>query len=1045
MLRGLDPGRGVLVLPPWDCLPYDRAAPSREAMGRRTTTLAELTEVEAPLVVTTPEALLQRVPPRSLWSKARLSLRADEAVDLGALEAELLRLGYVLDERVDEPGEAALRGQVIDVYPAGAEVPVRLEHADGRIVAASAYDPVSQRTTDGRDGVVLRPASECVLETGAERTEGMEHWLPDHYPALETLFDYVPSAALVLDSRAADRLEAAWEQMADAYESRIRLRPERADGPRPPAPERLYLDRDSYEAAMTGRRLWRFVEAGENEAGLAPVPAFALEADTAASFASFVSAQREAGRRIVLAAAAERDRRALLRRGRAAVDETIEEVGGWPEVREAPAGAVLLLPLDLDEGFVDATEAAAFVAAADLLGQRANAAGATSPAEVFAAAGLRPGDAVIHLDHGMGRLDGLETLDVPEGRADLVRLTYAGEASLLLPVRELGRIWRYGAEAEAVTLDTLEGEAWPKRRAKLMAEIDETAARLSALAKTRAERTTEPVVPPKRPFERFSARFPFAETPDQASAIADAVRDLASGRPMDRLVCGDVGFGKTEVALRAAAAAALAGRQVAVVAPTTVLARQHLHAFRRRFAGLGVEVAGLSRLVAPTEAKRVKAGLADGSVRIVVGTHAVAAKGVRFQDLALVVIDEEQRFGRADKEKLRRLAEGVHVLTLTATPIPRTLQAALVGLQDLSVLATPPARRRPIRTFVTAFDPVTVREALLRERARGGQSFVVCPRVEDIAPMAERLAALVPDLEIKIAHGGLAPDAIDAAMVGFADGEGDVLLATNIVESGLDVPRANTMLIWRADRFGLAQLHQLRGRVGRGRARGVAYVLTEEDHALPAATRKRLETLAALDRLGAGFALSARDLDLRGAGDLFGEEQAGHVKLVGAHLAQHLLGRALRRARGEATADESWPELNLGLTGRIPEALVPEVEVRLDLYARLARFATPRAVGRFAAELEDRFGALPEEALTLLDLARLGLACQTAGIERLDAGPQALAASFRLGREPPDPLPDGLRRTGERVVDPRPTEDGRERLEAAASFVARLSGTDQMR
>jgi transcription-repair coupling factor (superfamily II helicase) len=511
---------------------------------------------------------------------------------------------------------------------------------------------------------------------------------------------------------------------------------------------------------------------------------------------------------------------------------------------------------------------------------------------------------------------------------------------------------------------------------------------------------------------------------------------------MDRLVCGDVGFGKTEVALRAAAAVALAGKQVAIVAPTTVLVRQHVRSFQRRFAGLGIKVEHLSRLVKPAEANAVKKGLADGSIRIVIGTHALAAKGVAFKDLGLVVIDEEQRFGAAHKARLRGLAFGGHVLTLTATPIPRTMQAALVGLQELSIIATPPARRQPIRTFLTPFDPATVREALMRERRRRGQSFVVCSRVEDIEPARELLAKLVPELALLVAHGQMPAADADDVMVRFADGDGDVLLATNIIESGLDVPRANTMLVWRADRFGLSQLHQLRGRVGRGRVRGTTYLLTEPGKELPKATEKRLRALEALDRLGAGFAISAQDLDQRGAGAILGEEQTGHVKMVGADLYQHMLKRALR---GEPLDDDWTPDLNLGLTGMIPEAYVNEPEMRINLYARLARLDSSETTDDLEAEIEDRFGPMPEPVRHLLGLTELKQACRRAGVARVDAGPQAIALTFRpeaVERLPVQQLieaSDGtLRWSGERLILAVSEEDAEKRRERVGELLDRL-------
>jgi transcription-repair coupling factor (superfamily II helicase) len=506
---------------------------------------------------------------------------------------------------------------------------------------------------------------------------------------------------------------------------------------------------------------------------------------------------------------------------------------------------------------------------------------------------------------------------------------------------------------------------------------------------------------------------------------------------MNRLVCGDVGFGKTEVALRAVAAAALAGKQVAVVAPTTVLVRQHVQTFRRRFARLGLEVAHLSRLVKPAEAKRVKEGLASGETRIVIGTHALAGKGVAFKELGLLVIDEEQRFGAKQKDKLRALGNDVHVLTMTATPIPRTLEWAMLGLQDVSVIATPPVRRQPIRTFLTPFDPVTVRAALLRERQRGGQSFVVCPRIEDIEPMAARLTELVPELKVVTAHGKLPADEMDAVMVSFADGEGDVLLATNIIESGLDVPRANTMLIWRADRFGLAQLHQLRGRVGRGRARGTAYLLTDPGAKIAKATEQRLRTLEAMDRLGAGFAISGRDLDLRGAGDLLGEEQAGHMKLIGLGLYQHMLRRALATARGEEPEEDWSPAIRLGLDAAIPEEYIPEPELRINLHARLARLSEEDQPDTLAEEIADRFGPLPEPVANLVALAHFRRNARRLGIAKLDAGPEAVAATFREGEalkavaRIQDAGKDGLEWRGDRLIWSRPSGSAEERRDLA--------------
>ncbi|RDI61938.1 transcription-repair coupling factor [Microvirga subterranea] len=1058
ILGDFAPDLGVLLLPGWDCLPYDRASPSRRVMGRRLAVLRALASGEhpCPIVVTTAAGLLQRVPPKDGLARAELVLKPGDVFERERLERQLRRMGYVFDERVDEPGEAALRGQVIDLYPAGTERPVRVEHDDGRIVALRPFDPASQLADGECADLRLLPASEHFSPDDGEpapRAPGSEHRLPDHFDALDSLPALMARSAVLLDAGAEARMATSWEQIRDAHESRTRLRPERAEGERPLAPDRLYLTQAEWADHLGAVDVTR-IEAHPDDPELAPPPVFATGTRPFRRFADYVAEETSRGFRVVLAGAGPADLRPLLR----ALDEEaappVETVSDWSRVEAADRGCVLALETALDRGFRDIDARITVIAAADVLGSRARTAtGATARPVDLAGTELefRVGDVVIHQDHGLGVLLGIETVETDGATTDLLRLSYAEDATLMVPVDEMDRIWRYGASADAVGLDRLDGEAWEKRRAKVEAEVAESAVCLVETVRAREVAEAPKLVPPRAAYERFAARFPFTETPDQASAIAAVLADLASGRPMNRLVCGDVGFGKTEVALRAAAAAALSGGQVAVVAPTTVLVRQHVQTFERRFEGLGIKVGHLSRLVSPAEAKAVKAGLADGSIRVVIGTHALAGRGVRFADLGLVVIDEEQRFGAAHKAKLRSLAEEAHVLTLTATPIPRTLQAALVGLQDLSVIATPPSQRQPIRTFTIPFDDATVREALMREKARGGQSFFVCPRIEDIAPMAERLKELVPELETVVIHGAMPADAIDKAMVGFADGQGDVLLATNIIESGLDVPGANTMLIWRPDRFGLAQLHQLRGRVGRGRIRGIAYLLTDPAHKLARGTRKRLETLESLDRLGAGFAISARDLDQRGAGDLFGEEQAGHMKLIGVSLYQHLLTRALAAARGEAQAEQAPPEINIDAPGHIPADYVPEPEVRINLYARLARLEDEEEVDAIEEEIRNRFGPPPPPVDRLVALARLREQCRAQAVARIDAGPQAIALSFtgeadRSSVERAVARSDGaLEWRKDRLVWSKTSGSPEERLEQASKLLRFLAKAERPR
>jgi transcription-repair coupling factor (superfamily II helicase) len=1040
-LRGLAPGLEVLELPPWDCLPYDRAGPSREVMGRRIVVLRRLAEAaEAPrLLITTIDAVMQRIPPRRVWSDVSLVLGVGDAFRLDQLETYLRRIGYAVDEQVDEAGEAAIRGEVIDIFPAGADAPVRLDHEDGRIVGLRRFDPVSQRTFDEIDKLRLGAASEVVVADPEERFQGIEHWLPSIYGSVETIFDYAASAAIVLDHEIDDRRAGLIEQITDAYESRLALRRvEPQPGRREPlAPHSLYLGEREWQERLA----LRSVIALEDEPAEPAVPRFAEDQNPTGAFGRYVEGRLAGGDRVVLAAGTTSDLRALGRAVERELDIRPERLPDWDAALGAAPASVSALMAELVGGFVHGD--VAVVAFADLTGVPVRERGSTRPSGglPLGEIELRLGDVVVHVDHGMGVLRRLETVESGDATSEVVRLDYAGDTTLLVPIDEIGRIWRYGAEASGVTLDRLNGERWASRRAEVEKQIAQTAQALVKLARAR-ERAEAPVLrPPRREYARFAARFPFTETEDQAHAIEATLRDLAAGTPMDRLVCGDVGFGKTEVALRAAAASVFAGKQVAVVAPTTVLARQHLQTFRRRFAGFGVRVEALSRLSPPAEVRAVKKGLADGAVHILIGTHAVGGRQVRFHDLGLLVIDEEQRFGAKQKGGLRELGRGTHVLTMTATPIPRTMQAAMVGLYDVSVIATPPARRQPIRTFLLPFDPVSVREALLREERRGGQSFVVCPHIDDIAPMAARLRDLVPELEVLSAHGRLPPAEIDDVMVRFADGEGDLLLATNIIENGLDVPRANTMLVWRADRFGVAQLHQLRGRVGRGRVRAVCYLLTDPAAELAPATERRLRTLEALDRLGAGFQISARDLDLRGAGDLLGEEQAGHMKLVGVELYQDLLQRALAVARGEPLPEDWNPELNFGLHAGIPATYVADEEIRLNLYARLARLRGFGAINEIAAEIEDRFGAMPDEVSWLLALAGLAGRCRPLGIMKVDAGPQAIALTFRAGAETSvfENADDRLSWRGGRLLFEQPTEQPEQRLREADRLLRLLS------
>ncbi|WP_293463029.1 transcription-repair coupling factor, partial [Phenylobacterium sp.] len=672
----------------------------------------------------------------------------------------------------------------------------------------------------------------------------------------------------------------------------------------------------------------------------------------------------------------------------------------WDAAKAADPKKPQRVVLPLNAGFE--TDSLAVISETDILGDRLARPRKRRRAANFLAeaSALTPGDLVVHIDHGIARYEGLKTLDVQGAPHDTLELQYGGEAKLYLPVENIDLLTRYGADSEGVQLDRLGGAAWQARKAKAKERLREMADGLIRIAAERATKQTDAMEPPQGLFDEFCARFPYEETDDQLGAIGDVLEDLGAGRPMDRLICGDVGFGKTEVALRAAFVVAMSGQQVAVVAPTTLLARQHFKTFSERFEGWPVRVRRLSRLVPAKEASETRDGLASGEIEIVVGTHAVLSKQVSFKNLGLVVVDEEQHFGVKHKEKLKELRADVHMLTLTATPIPRTLQMSLSGIREMSIIATPPVDRLAVRTYITPWDPVVIRESLLREKYRGGQAYFVAPRISDLPQLERFLREQVPEIKFVVGHGQMAPTQLEEVMTAFYDGQYDVLLSTTIVESGLDIPTANTMIIHRADMFGLAQMYQLRGRVGRSKARAYAYLTTPAEKQITLSAEKRLKVLQSLDSLGAGFQLASHDLDIRGGGNLLGDEQSGHIKEIGVELYQQMLEDAVAelraRAGAEEVADRGWsPQINTGAAVLIPDEYVPDLNVRLALYRRISDAEKAQDREALAAELIDRFGPLPPEADQLLKVVAIKGLCREANVAKIDVGPKGAVVTFR--------------------------------------------------
>ena len=1032
------PNLPVYVFPAWDCLPFDRASPSADISAARVASLtAFMTQMPKSFVVlTTIAGACQRVPTRTTFKDAFFSASLKTRVDEKGLRDFLIRMGFVQTSTVCDPGDYAIRGGIIDIFPPGHDEPLRLDFFGDTLDGIRKFNPASQRTTGSLTEITLSPVSELILDeasikqfrqsyrhefgaagtndplyeavSAGKKQQGVEHWLPFFYTELETLFDYLPNSTVVLD----DQFDAArlsrWDMIADQYEARkvaLQQKVKLDSIYKPTPPELLYLDDNYWQKATNSRRVVSLC--------VLPQPTGINTLDAGARIGRDFAPERQredislfkalsdyinkkiTHKQVIITSysSGSRERLAGLLK-----DEGHVNLIDIDDIYGLKGTGLYLTVSPLEHGFE--TDNLLVISEQDILGDRLVRSHKKSKrADNFLteAQSLSLGDLVVHVDHGVGRFQGLEIISAAGADHECLRLEYAERSKLFLPVENIELLSRYGHEEGF--LDRLGGGAWQAKKGKLKERIREMAEKLIRVAAERALRKAPIFEPAVGMWDAFCARFPYQETDDQLTAISDVIDDLGAGLPMDRLICGDVGFGKTEVAMRAAFVAALSGVQVAVIAPTTLLARQHVKSFVERFRGFPIEIKQLSKFVSSKEANLTRDGLSKGIVDIVIGTHAVLSDKVRFKNLGLLVVDEEQRFGVGHKERLKEMRSDIHVLTLTATPIPRTLQLSLTGVRDLSIIGTPPIDRLAIRTYVSEFDTITLREALLREHYRGGQSFFVVPRIKDIPDIESFLKDHVPEVSFVVAHGQMAAGALDDKMNAFYDGKYDVLLATTIVESGLDIPTANTMIIHRADMFGLSQLYQIRGRVGRSKTRAFAFLTTKPRSKLTPVAEKRLRVLGSLDSLGAGFTLASQDLDIRGAGNLLGEEQSGRIRDVGYELYQQMLEEAIARIKsGETEANyenDQWaPQINLGVSVLIPEVYVPDLDVRLGLYRRLSSFATKVELEGFAAELIDRFGPLPKEINTLLLIVRIKAMCRKAGIAKLDGGPKGATIQF---------------------------------------------------
>ena len=1033
----------TMEFPAWDCLPYDRVSPNASVVAQRMTTLSRLARVKGrdkpSVLLTTINAALQRVPAREFVGTHALSVAPGNVLGMHGVIEWLELNGFTRASTVREPGEYAVRGGILDLFPPGMDMPVRFDFFGDALETIRTFDPQTQRSELQMSALDLVPVAEFqlitetirrfrtgyVAEFGAttpddllyeavsegRRYPGMEHWLPLFHTKLETLFDYLPGTPVALEHLDEDAAHERFTQINDYYDARHEALKQGASPPYKPLPaDRLYSSEQEWQARLGTLALAKLTPFDVPEAldvidvGARAGHNFTTEraepnANVFEAVTKHVMALQASGKRVAIALWSEGARE---RMSHVLADHKLHNlatIGSWSQVQALPKHTVALAVLGIESGFE--TDEIAFVSEQDILGDRlVRPRRAMRRADNFIAeaTSLASGDLVVHVDHGIGRFIGLQTIDVGGAPHDCLEIHYAENAKLFLPVENVDLLSRYGAEQANVDLDRLGGGNWQARKARMKSRIREIAGELIKIAAERQLRDAPRLTIGPGAYDEFCAGFPYEETDDQLAAIDSTLKDLGSGRPMDRLICGDVGFGKTEVALRAAFAAAINGKQVAVVVPTTLLARQHTKTFTERFRGFPVHVAQASRLVPNAQLNAVKADLAEGRADIVIGTHALLGKGIKFKDLGLVVIDEEQHFGVAHKEKLKTLRAEVHVLTLTATPIPRTLQLALTGVRDLSIIASPPVDRLAVRTFVSPFDPITIREALLREKYRGGQAFYVCPRVEDLAGAKDFLDKNVPEVRVCVAHGQMPPTVLDDIMSAFYDGKYDVLLSTTIIESGLDIPSANTLIVHRADMFGLSQLYQLRGRVGRSKLRAYALLTLPVKKQITPQAERRLKVLQSLDTLGAGFQIASHDLDIRGAGNLLGDEQSGHIKEVGFELYQQMLEEAVLSLKAGITtqvADRWSPQITIGTPVLIPEDYVADLSVRLALYRRLAEIEDEREIESFAAELVDRFGKLPQEVEHLLQIVAIKALCRRCNVEKLEAGPKGVVLSFR--------------------------------------------------
>ena len=1028
--------KDILFYPQWDCVPYDRISPNKLITSKRLETLSRLSNEKnkSKIILTTIQASCQRTLSLDEVKNKFISLKPGEVIDINNLVNFFVSNGYEKTPTVREHGEFSVRGGIIDFY-SPLNKPIRLDLFGNTIDSIKSFDLITQRSLELLKEIFVYPASEIILNDktienfrinfnkkfGSQKEKvkiydsisegisypGMEHWLPFFYNQTGSIFDYIDKPIILLDHLYDSSLEDFLETVNDHFQSRKDYDDNKLSKVENKyfsiEPSNLYQNKEEYNKNLRSRNCIRISPFkkpdainlnGKASSKYSNIKSNRSDSSSYENLKSDILDFTKKNKKIIIACSSlgssERVSKILINNGILSNFKNLESFKNIDQKN------IYLTVLNLNSGFH--FDDYIFISEQDIFGEKFYRPRIIRKAENFIReiSSVMPGDAVVHIDHGIGRFENLSTLEINNAKHECLLIKYANDDKLYLPVENIEVLSRYGSDISDEMLDKLGGLSWTTRKENLKKKIKFLAEELISVAAKRQLSKAEMFNVPEDFYEEFCSRFSFEETNDQLNAINDVLNDLEKGLPMDRLICGDVGFGKTEIALRASFLAAMSGKQVSILAPTTLLARQHYETFKERFKGFPINVFELSRLT-PKKDSVIKS-INSGSCDIVIGTHSLLGEKINFSDLGLLIIDEEQHFGVKHKEKIKKLRDNVHVLTLTATPIPRTLQLAMTGVRDLSIIASPPIDRRAIETYVFPNDPLVVKEALLRERHRGGQSFYVVPRISDIEDIEEYFKEFIPEINYITVHGQMPSKQIEDRINDFYMGSYDVLISTTIIESGLDIPNANTLIIHRSDMFGLSQLYQIRGRVGRSKVKAYAYLTYKEHKKLGKNALKRLEVLQSLDSLGAGFNLASYDLEIRGSGNLLGEEQSGQIKEVGIELYQNMLEETIDELKNttQKSKNNQWsPKISLPLSILIPEDYISDLTIRMEIYKRLSSIILEEEIDEIAAELIDRFGSLPQEVETLIDTIGLKNLCKKTNIEKIDCGNNGFLISFK--------------------------------------------------